>query len=574
MEFANLGRVPSVRRKAINSLAKHCIKLKSLILNRNPKIDANALLEALPSWPLLTQLSVFGLMKIDHRLLLTLAQHNTNLYEFSMGSCSSKLCVNDSLQKFFRSCKNLRVLNLARARQMSDETIKVLCHSLGEELLDLDLAKCSSLSEECLIGSLSKMSKLEKLRLPEVTDKLIQSISESCTNLKDLFVPKNAEVTSESLSKMLENCKKIREIFASHWKLTNETLWSMLHVKHLRELYISGDSTEVANKELSSIPIENLLNESTDPLLPHLELLEAAERSPLFTDKSILSICSHCPSLISLNISSASLLSSEAFDNIAFYLTRLKKLYLSNTPTTNSNLVSLTKGLPYLQTLLLNQCKSLTADCVPLLLFKLKNLSYLNVADCPQIQDFQISTPRDKEEEILLQCRQIPAEKLRSSLLEITFQRSLVTEQVLEFVTSRCLKLEQLNLGECKMLSESALISSFKKITKLQNLTLDSLAQTTTNKVIDSLTSHCTQLTGLRLVDCQKLEDESIHKLLSLPLLRVCVLSGCTGITDNSVLPLINHQMESPFLQMIELNNTKVSKETVKLVQSFLSVND
>ena len=77
------------------------------------------------------------------------------------------------------------------------------------------------------------------------------------------------------MSHLLENCKQMEQIFASHWKLSDNTLSKMLTVTNLKELYISGEPNEASNNEISPLPLENLLqsNDLIDPVLPNLKIV-------------------------------------------------------------------------------------------------------------------------------------------------------------------------------------------------------------------------------------------------------------------------------------------------------------
>lgn len=117
-----------------------------------------------------------------------------------------------------------------------------------------------------------------------------------------------------------------------------------------------------------------------------------------------------------------------------------------------------------------------------------------------------------------------------------------------------CPNIEELNLSQCKKISDATCAALSSHCPKLQRLNLDSCPEITDMSLKD-LAAGCPLLTHINLSWCELLTDNGVDALTKgCPELRSFLSKGCRQLTDKAVMCLAR----CPNLEAINLHECRV----------------
>jgi len=118
-----------------------------------------------------------------------------------------------------------------------------------------------------------------------------------------------------------------------------------------------------------------------------------------------------------------------------------------------------------------------------------------------------------------------------------------------------CPNIEELNLSQCKRISDATCAALSSHCPKLQRLNLDSCPEITDMSLKD-LAAGCPLLTHINLSWCELLTDNGVDALAKgCPELRSFLSKGCRQLTDKAVMCLARY---CPNLEAINLHECRV----------------
>lgn len=151
--------------------------------------------------------------KVEQTALLSILNFCAGLQHLSLGSCMMIEDYDVIASMIGAKCKNLRTLDLWRAKNITENGIAELAS--GCVLLEeLDLGWCPTLqsSTGCFARLARQLPNLQKLFLTanrSVCDTDIEELASNCTRLQQLDILGTRMVSPASLRKLLESCKDL-----------------------------------------------------------------------------------------------------------------------------------------------------------------------------------------------------------------------------------------------------------------------------------------------------------------------------------------------------------------------------
>ena len=233
-------------------------------------------------------------------------------------------------------------------------------------------------------------------------------------------------------------------------------------------------------------------------------------------DDMAIFIISHCPCLLSIDISTGSI-TDHTLQSIAEHCTgQLQSLSLFWChEITDTGLITISEHCPHLKSLKLDDCHQITDASIILISTRCIEIQSLNLCRCNQITDATI---------ILL--------------------------------STHCTGLQSLNLTGCRQITDASIISISIHCIRLQSLNLCRCNQTTDASII-SISTHCTGLQSLNLYDCNQITDASMISISThCTGLQLLNLYGCDDITDTSIISISEN---CTVLKRLEVSGTAIT---------------
>ncbi|KAJ8466274.1 hypothetical protein OPV22_028826 [Ensete ventricosum] len=127
-------------------------------------------------------------------------------------------------------------------------------------------------------------------------------------------------------------------------------------------------------------------------------------------------------------------------------------------------------------------------------------------------------------------------------LRELDLSKSLrLTNQSLYALGRGCPLLNKLNISGCSAFTDSALSYLACCCRNLKTLNLCGCARAVTDRALQAVSRHCSELQSLNLGWCESVSDKGVTSLAAgCPNLRALDLCGCVLITDESVIAIAN----------------------------------
>ena len=249
-------------------------------------------------------------------------------------------------------------------------------------------------------------------------------------------------------------------------------------------------------------------------------------RGPII-DETAIFIISHCPSLLSIDISADNndiQTTDFTLQSIAEHCTGLQSLSLKRCREIADNgMIIFSENCPYLQSLEIIGGSIKDASIISISTY-CTGLQSLNLGGCGQITDASIIS-------ISTNCTGLQSLNL--------FDCQLITDASIISISTNCTGLQSLDLDNCYQITDTSIISISTHCTGLQSLIL--YCEITDASII-SISTHCTRLQSLYLVGCGGITDVSIISISThCTRLQLLNLSACDQITDDSIISMSTH---------------------------------
>ncbi|XP_008409613.1 F-box/LRR-repeat protein 13 isoform X2 [Poecilia reticulata] len=384
---------------------------------------------------------------------------------------SYTLITNQSLRAIISNCRSLQYLGLAHCCRFTDEGFLTLAtEEGGRNLMHLDLTGCiqmtpkgfeyisagcpslkevvmndmPSLSDTCLLVLLSKrctLSSISLLGCPLLSNIALKIIAK-VANLKSFSIEGNYQVTEASWEVLCGFSTALSKLHVVDCNgMTDEGMKYVSSLRHLNYLDISLCS------RVSDVGIKWLTEGSSANKLQHLGISQCG----LITEFSIKRIARRLQKLFHLNLSYCEKVTDQALD----YLngSSIQSLDLTGCNIRDQGLDSLKKI--QLKKIVVAKCIFIT-DMGIELCDNMRDLEHIDISQCPALTDAAIGA-------ISLYCRSLLRMKM-AACPQVQFASAYrMTDMAIVYLTTGCQYLLELDVSDCRLLTDRSL-KSLKKI--------------------------------------------------------------------------------------------------------------
>ncbi|KAD5317631.1 hypothetical protein E3N88_17577 [Mikania micrantha] len=499
----------------------------------------SSMAHAVLNCPLLHDLDIASCHKLLDAAIRSAVASCPLLESLDMSNCS---CVSDeTLREISLNCGNLRILNASYCPNISLESVRLTM------LTVLKLHSCEGITS-------ASMSAIQNSYMLEVRMFSVVSILAANFCNFSLFIFFSPQVLE------LDNCSLLTSVFLDLPHLQNIRL---VHCRKFVDLRLES-------AELSSIKVSNC------PSLQQINIVSKyLQKLVLQKQESLTSLELQCPGLHEVDLTDCESLTNsicEVFGD-GSGCPMLKSLILDNCKSltavkfSSNSLTSLSLAgcqaitsveltCPYLEQVSLDGCGHLER-----VIFNPVGLRFLNLGICPKLKTLEIEAPTM----VLLELKGCGV--ISEALINCPFLTSLdasfcsqLKDHCLSATTASCPLIESLILMSCLSVGSSGL-SSLRRLPNLTSLDLSYTHITNLQPVFNS----CSRLKVLKLQACKYLTDSSLEPLYkdqALPALReldlsyvsLCqasieeLLASCTHLTHVSLNGCVNmHDLDWSF---------------------------
>ena len=431
----------------------------------------------------------------------------------------------------------LQTLYVDNAYQISSDGLSVIA-KYGNKLQNLSLAGCLKIDGVgfAIIGQGCRELRHLNLSGCRVKPWSFMKIFDSCKQIETLDVSYCSMITDDEIKILSESCRGLRRI-------------------NLREC-----------KLVSDVGLTFLSQGCPDLLEINLRRSEMPFR---ITDVALLQLGQGCQSLVSINLHGCEMVSDTGLSWLSSWLKDLRHIDLSHcSKITNSGMRLLGEG-----------CKNL------------RSIVLLNVKRVGDVGIRYLATE-------CCHLERLDASGL--SMLSDGVDRTFALEGLQSLGTSKCIStLKHLNLHACPQVCNLSLIaiSNFgalesldlsgtkltlagashigKKCRRLVSLSLASCGDCLSNALFEALILRLSLLKIVNLSFCKKISNRSFKALSKCQHLQTLDLTGCTAVSDQSILFLCEGAYISPGLRNLLLAGcTKVTDTALSWIADGLKTSD
>lgn len=459
--------------------------------------------------------------------------------------------------------------------------------------------------------SSTRNKKKRKTGNPQVTTALRtvpRLPSSTCSSLQELCIQKIREnilnLTTNHLQFRLpeELLQRVISNLVSTRSISYETLEKVL--SPFSQVLSLDNSIQLNNfscslisrtcRQLRSLSLSGCVNITTEGVVeivqsvPYLEVLNL-EGCPLVGNAALLELGKRCPNLRSLNVRGCSQLTDSAFTELNNDVNnQIQELDISNLPNLTERGIKGFLGRCFnFASLKLSGNKTVTNDCIEILAVNNSSiLRNLEIVGCENLTDASIRALSSYCSNLrslnISFCKGIsphafsvktPSCILFPELAEIDLTRILnMNDETVKQLTTRCPKLESINLSSCEEVTEVGIDALAKNCnTRLLECNLSNCPHVDDSSVVH-LANHCPNLRRVSLYNCHGVTDSAIEHLASMCKSLISLdLSSCEKVTDRS---LIRLSQSCPSLEVLCVEETTITNEgIVEIARSCRSLN-
>ena len=290
-------------------------------------------------------------------------------------------------------------------------------------------------------------------------------------------------------------------------KLLDHILLRVMHYLSLEDLCLGA---RLVNKRWHEVSCDRTLWKSPDFQC----------KADSLTDSSLLSILSEVSAFIEeLNLRRCVLLSDEAFQHGSIVCPNLRRVDVSSTMITNSGLSSLVTKYPHLERLACLKCSNLTQ-------------SYVLLQGMDSLREFMdpyedcLDVPEDANEKLL------PIIERNPHLEQVRLACKLLEDEVLLKLVERCSSLQTLHLPNCVWISGDVLVGCVTRLPELKSLDISGM--TVSDEHLVKAANRLPKLEELNVTECRKVTDIGIMSIVeNCQGLRHVILNESKGYSGN-----------------------------------------
>ncbi|XP_066505027.1 F-box and leucine-rich repeat protein 13 isoform X2 [Hoplias malabaricus] len=402
-------------------------------------------------------------------------------------------------------------VDFSTERHWNNRTVKKILNSYHIFVTYLNLSDCIKLQHECF------------------------TCISQCKNLQELNLSKCTSISDEIVRMILEECSSLLSLNLSHTNVTNGTLialsrcslnlqcLNLAYCKYLNDVGFEFLATGQGCHRLTHLDLSGCVQISVDGFrhiakscsgLQHIVL----DYMPMLSNACIQALVSTCHSLTVISLVDSQNLTDTAFKAIAEVssLTTLK--IEGNRCLTDSSWKALCRSSPHLTVLHVADCCNMT-DASVKYIASLRNISILHIADFVKLSDTGIHYIADGPS--------------ASKLQELNLSNCPhISDQSIMRLTQRCSKLNYLSLCYCENLTDEG----FKWLGSCSSLvTLDITGCNIQDQGLAALSVN-QSLRKLIAAGCERLTDTGIEKFCKqVRELELLDLSHCLYVSDRSI---------------------------------------
>ncbi|KAJ6102235.1 hypothetical protein N7486_004662 [Penicillium sp. IBT 16267x] len=253
----------------------------------------------------------------------------------------------------------------------------------------------------------------------------------------------------------------------------------------------------------------------------HLQALDVSDLRHL-TDHTLYTVSRNCPRLQGLNITGCNRVTDDSLLVISQSCRHIKRLKLNGvTLVTDRSILSFAENCPAILEIDLHDCKLVTSPSVTALITTLRHLRELRLAHCIDIDDSAfLNLPEGRTFDSL-------------RILDLTACEE-VKDDAVERIVNAAPRLRNLVLAKCRFITDRSVQAICKLGKNLHYVHLGHCSNITDIAVMQLIRA-CNRIRYIDLACCNRLTDASIQQLASLPKLRRIGLVKCQSITDLSI---------------------------------------
>ncbi|KAL7450418.1 hypothetical protein ACHAWC_002336, partial [Mediolabrus comicus] len=499
---------------------------------------------------------------VPAELLLSSPSGSLDLTQWSILLSDENLATIAAHQHQFSTL--LLTLNLSGSEKVTDAGIKALSSCLSElETLHLDNAyQISSAGLSLIATNCKHLKHLSLAGCLKIDGVGFAVIGQGCRLLQKLNLSGCRQVKPWSFMKIFESCKQIEDLDLSYCENITDD-----EIKMLSE---SGSLRRINLRECKLVSDVGLtfLSQGCPNLL---EInLKRSEMPFRVTDVALLQLAQGCQSIVSINLHGCEMITDTGLSWIASWLKDLRHLDLSRcNKVTNSGMRLLSEGCKNLKSIVLLNVKRVGDVGIRYLATECNHLERLNASGLSMLSDGVDRT-------FALEGLQSLSKSAASTSLKHLNLHGCPQICNLSLVAIASFgSLEYLDLSGCNKLTIAGATHIGKRCKRLTFLSLASCGDCVSNALFEAI---ILRLSLLKLVDlsfCRKISDRSLKALAKCSNLQHLGLSGCTGVTDQSILFLCEGTFTSPGLRNLLLAGcTKVTDTALSWIADGLKIAD
>ncbi|KAJ5629305.1 hypothetical protein N7528_002962 [Penicillium herquei] len=331
----------------------------------------------------------------------------------------------------------------------------------------------------------------------------------SCNNWDNLKSVASSVGNPESLFMYADLIKRLN-LSALTGEVSDGTVVPFTQCKRVERLTLTNCS-KLSDKGVSDLVEGNR----------HLQALDVSDLRHL-TDHTLFAVARNCPRLQGLNITGCNKVTDDSLLVISQNCRQIKRLKLNGiVHVTDRSILSFAENCPAILEIDLHDCKLVTSPSVTALINTLRHLRELRLAHCTEINDSAfLNLPE-----------QMTFDSLR--ILDLTACENVKDDAVVQIV-SAAPRLRNLVLAKCRFITDRSVQAICKLGKNLHYVHLGHCSNITDVAVLQ-LIKACNRIRYIDLACCNRLTDYSVRQLATLPKLRRIGLVKCQSITDESI---------------------------------------
>lgn len=491
-----------------------------------------------------TELLIPGAELISDKGLIPIIKSCPSIEKLNISKASK--ITDNCIWKLAETYPNLKFLNIAYVIRASNAGLAMVGQNCVQ-LEYLNLTGCKNAPEWVLLRIAYGCQKLKVLDLsfcPKVSDQVLKVIGKSCQYLESITLKGCRQVSDTGLLSLADGCRGLVHVDLTRWdfqyKITDMGILALSEkCKFLQAGIFNGCEF------LSDVSLNWLANGCCG--ITQLEFWKCDQ----ITDIGLRSIGENLPKLRKLKLVNCSVVTDLGIRHIGNgcqelqYLDLQSMIHLSDGHCGNSSTIYDTESDKFGEKNPLNGLASIAAGC--------KNLKYLNISNCFRVKSFGLEL----------------IGKLCSLLKTISLKGcSQITQKSLLLFIQNSHHLEILSLEDVSNVNDQTLhkiaksdMSSSLKSLNLRNCNL------ITNKGIQLIAHNCPKLTHLNVSQCYLLSDYALLALAEAqkyPGLRHLNLSFCTKFTESGISWIAER---CPYILRLDLTRCSIKKGSLLAIQ-------